>query len=184
MNSLAKKRANYYAMVYNYIQRREQIRKKFPHLGVFPMKRDIMYNRAVYKINKKIKLWNRQIKNIDMISNKIIALGNIVAIFTGINPKGLGKAGKDQCAQRTLMIFFRKGIELGIEQKLLREYVGMKRIKAPAEYRMKHLALTNANKTLYYNHKAYIEWKNFQQYYNEFPVSGSDFTDKRRSPGA
>lgn len=181
---LSKKRARYYEMIRKYKERREAIRIKYPPERLYPFKRGWEYNRAIWRINKKIKLWSRQIKKIDMISNKIIALGNVVAYFTGINPKGLNKANRDKRSQRALMIFYRKGIELGIEQKLLREYVGMKRVAAPAEYRKKHLAMTNANKSALYSHDAWIEWKRFVKHYSEWPITSSDFLDKRKAPGA
>lgn len=153
--SLANKRAQYYTWIWTYKARREKIRKELGYSGP-------EYNKAVARINKKIKLWGRQIKKYDMISNKIMALGNITAYFFGHNVKDSGRCNTE--IMKTARAFFYKyGIEeLKIEQKLLREYVGAKRITQPAEYRKM------LNSWLRVNADMKIKWMTFKAYYAEF----------------
>lgn len=167
--SLANKRARYYELIWKYKQRRDIIRKRLGHNGP-------EYNKAAASINKKIKLWGRQIKKYDMISNKIMTLGNMVAYFTGHNVKDSAtryNKTKDPC-WIARAIFYKYGIEnLKLEQKLLREYIGAKRITQPAEYRKAF------NKFLREVNDMRVMWKNFKRYYEEFPVEGNNYLDKR-----
>lgn len=173
--SLANRRARYYEFIWKYKQRREALRIKYPAERLYPFKRGDSYNKAVAQINKKIKLWNRQIKKIDMISNKIMALGNAVAYFTGHNVKDSGRVdGTEMKVAR--MLFYKYGIEnLEIEQKLLREYVGAKRVQQPAEYRKAFNTILRTDRT---------QWENFKAYFETLPVCTDDFIDRRKSPGA
>lgn len=166
--SLANKRAKYYTLIYQYKARREIIRKKLGCCGP-------EYRKAIARINKKIKLWGRYIKKYDMIKNQIIALGNMVAYFTGHNVKSSGRCNTENM-KLARMIFYKYGIEnLKIEQKLLREYVGAKRIGQPAEYRKVFNLMLRVD-TL--DHK--LQWENFKRYYKEWPVTGSDYIDNRK----
>lgn len=177
MNSLRKKRALLTTKIWRYEQWRNNLRKKFPKVS-FPFKRGPIYHQALAPINKQLKLWYRQLKKYDMLSNKIIALGNIVSIFMGMNPKNIGKTVGNERAWRTRAFFYKMGIELKIEQKLLREYVGSKRVLQPTEDRKK------LNQLLAKDTEVIELWNRFKKYYDEFPVASSDFIDKRKAPGS
>lgn len=168
--SLANKRAQYYTWIWTYKVRREEIRKRLGYSGP-------EYNKAVARINKKIKLWGRQIKKYDMISNKIIALGNLVATFTGHNVKDsatrYNKNGDPSWIARA--IFYKYGIEaLGLEQKLLREYAGAKRIHQPAEYRKAFNLMLRTDK------EVKQMYENFKVHFESFPIEGSNYLDNRK----
>lgn len=180
MNSLTEKRKRYYTMIWQYKKRRDELRVRLARKDARgrPIYKGSEYNKAVKAINQKIKIWSRNIKRIDMITNKIIALGNAVAYFTGMNVKNAGK-NQEPKMMNAKFIFYKYGIEnLEIEQKLLREYVGAKRVTQPAEYRKKFNSLLREFPLVR------EQWAAFKLYYENQPVCTDDFIDKRRAPGS
>lgn len=164
--------------IHVYKKRREAMRLKYPLIRDYPLKYPPEYHTAVKRINIKIKIWSKQLKKLQMTNNKVIALGNIVAYFMGINPRNIGKTVGNQRAWETRAFFYKMGIEMKFEQKLLREYVGGKRILQPTEDRSKLNKLLRTDKVIQ------EKWGRFKKYYEEFPVATDDFIDNRRTPGA
>lgn len=172
--TMVKKRNSYYKKIYNYKVRREELKKRFPPARLYPLKHSDEYKKKSAGLTKKIKLWQRQIKKIDMITNKIYALGNLIAIFLGYNVKDAGKLMQEPPQMFwAKCMFYKMGHMKGIQAKLLREYAGAKRIAQPKEYR-------DAWSKLLMEDKKMLElWHRFKKFYNEFPVAGSDFIDNR-----
>ena len=173
--SLLERRNSYYHKIYNYKERREEVKKKYPPVRMYPLKHCDKYKVKSANLTKKIKLWNRQIKKIDMLTNKIYALGNMVAIFTAYNPRNIGRIAPSDPVRKwfTRAAFYKIGIEIGIEQKLLREYVGAKRVLQPTEDRRK------LNRMLSKDRDIASMYDRLKRHIADFPKASDDFLDKR-----
>lgn len=113
-------RANLQSDIWEYVKRRESL-KTTPFLSE-------MVIRGHKKKNKqKIDNWRQQIKRMDERKNRIIALGNAVAYFTGINVKGIGSTDVPSTYDRTYnatALFSKYGLEHQIMGNFLSEYMG------------------------------------------------------------
>lgn len=113
------------------------------------------------ELTAKIKTWKRQIKRMEIAEAKVIALGNAIVIFTGMNIKNSGYTGKTYDRLRQAKsLFYKYGLENDISGKLLREYVGAERDSQPAEYRRNFTRLFETHpeyRELYNRFKIYIE---------------------------
>lgn len=132
---MKKTRANYVTMVWQYKNRREALRQQYPLSKTFPTKRPEEYKRKAWRLDRKIKIWQKQIRNMDVVQNKIIALGNAIAYFTGCNVKS---SGGTQGVKRMLLarsLFFKWGLENGIEGTSLMKYTGDTSVNTAARLR-------------------------------------------------
>lgn len=109
-------------------------------------------------MSRKIKLWKTRVKIIEMSQEKVIAIGNVVATFTGYNIKNSQDSDLEG-VKKAKYLFYKYGMEDGISGKLLREYVGSEDNTEPSKYRMKFTRSFQKhpeNSELYHRFKAYI----------------------------
>lgn len=117
------------------------------------------YNKASKGITTKIKIWNKQIKAIDKKSKEVARLYRIVAQFVGYGfirrrVRGEHKIGK--------AIYYKYGMESGMQAIDLRQYIGMSREGQPWQYRIWF------NKSFDTNPEYRDIWNRFKQYIEQY----------------
>lgn len=183
LSPLAKKRAYYQQHIWTYEKRREAMRIKYKVISnTFPpQKASPAYHKAVRNINNKIKQWNKAIKEIDILSNKLIALGNAVATFTGCNIKGSGKNMRDNKDYDRMKLakslFYKYGLESGIGNIHLRQYVGAKKPSQPGDYRRAF------NRLFENTYDARDTWIAFNKHFKSTIATSDTFIDNRKALG-
>lgn len=178
--SLIKTRANIQSNIWTYEKRREKLRIKYgiTRQNINSTEGHPEYSKAVEKINDKIRSWNRRIRVIDELSNKIVALGNAVALFTGYNVKDSGNARGNERLILAKSLFYKYGLEHKISGKHLREYVGAKHIKQPADYRRNFTRLfstATAAKNRWTAFNSYLEFE------SEGKIGNLHFIDNQKT---
>ena len=107
-------RANVSSNIITYKKRREQLRIT-----------GTLTQEHRKQLQQKINNWNRKIKRMDERKNKIIALGNAVAYFTGINVKGIGvESQRNYRIYNATALFAKYGLEHDIGGLYLSQYMG------------------------------------------------------------
>lgn len=121
---MRRKREVYYQMIWQYEKRRAALIAERKEL-----------TQRSKNLTKRIKIWRKQIRNMDEVKTKVIAIGNAVAIFTAVNPKGCG--GKKGVKRLNLSkgLFYKYCLENGIPGNILREYTGDKSANTPGVVR-------------------------------------------------
>lgn len=148
-------RKQYYHKIYVYERRREALREKYWGTPE--------YKEKVRNINTKIGSWRRQIrvKDEDRRKTQVMALGNAVAIFLGYNVKDSASGSRgDKRRLLARAIFFKHGLESGINGKFLREYTGDSRKNAPTDSRIsfnKSFTSFPEHKDIYHRFLKYME---------------------------
>ncbi len=159
-STLSIKRKYYYTMVWQYTQRRQKLRDKFGisviHNG--HKKLPEAYKKQSYRLNKKIGVWNREIRKIDMRVKKIAKLKKAVVDFTGQDISN--HVGHKVCPKVKIAksIYYKFGLENGLLGTLLSEHIGSE-VRQPSTYRRrftKSFATTPENKVI---------WLQFKDFY-------------------
>lgn len=152
VNSLSKKRGEYYRHIFEYKKRREKYRLELEE-------HKIVYRDKTAKLSKKIKLWGREIKRIDERALKIKLLIRAVYLFTGYNVKRpLENKVSKEVVQLARGLYYKYGLEHKMQGKELRENIFIGRIQQPTEYRR---WMTNEIVT---NSLMKQKWENFKEY--------------------
>lgn len=116
-------------------------------------------------MSRKIKGWEKQIKNMDEKKAKIIALGNAVAMFTGINVKNSNDYVIDGMKEAK-SIFYKYGLENGMAGTELEDYVCCRESGQAAKYRRKFnksFDTIPSNLELFNRFKRYYEAENEEE---------------------
>lgn len=120
----ANDRADLYHNIYTYKKRREKLRQKYDVYN--GGKAPIIYKQKVYNINQKIRHWQKMITTIDRNNNRIIAIANALAYFTGYNVKD-SVLYTSHRHKETRNLFYKYCLEHNISATLVAEYVGASR---------------------------------------------------------
>lgn len=145
---LADKRKKYYTMIYTYKKRRKVIKDEY-------LKKSRVYN-------EKIRIWNRAIRRIDSLSERIGKIENIVFMFTGqriIKKTGYKVPEEIKTAK---CLYYKFGLENGIRAKELREHLQIEFTKRnePTRYRRmftKSFQNNPQNKEIWTQFKSFYE---------------------------
>lgn len=159
-------RSKLYKMIWEYEKRREELRKKY---GAWNKKLPKGYKEKVKRINDSLENWRKGIRDIDSRNNKIIALGNEVAYFTGFNVKG---SASKRCGDLAKGIFCKWGMENKIPGVLLAEYMGN---DAPMVASRQRMRFTRSFKS---NQKNKDLWVRFKTHYEEKILSYKQLAKK------
>lgn len=144
--------------VWAYTERREQLRKRFNISN--GMKAPEKYHRKVKNLNYKINYWTKCMNQIDKKRNQVIAIGNYVAYFTGINVKGT-VSNQNPRWKEARGLFYKYCLENGISATFVAEYVGACRGDIVARGRI------NFTKKFSTNPEVKQRWLTFKKYIEE-----------------
>ena len=106
-----------------YKQRRKVIQEKFNYINGKSASPE--YHKAVKTLNTKIRSWQRQVKRIEQRDLQIKNLDKSVFDFIGISVKDSMEFHDTETSYARLL-FYKRGMETGLNGKLLSEYVGAK----------------------------------------------------------
>lgn len=110
-------RANVSSNILTYKKRRDELTEKYDDVEIIRKHRDV--------IQQKINNWNRKIRVMDERKNRIVALGNAVAYFTGINVKDVGEdSQRIKNIYEATALFAKWGLEHEINGLFLSQYMG------------------------------------------------------------
>jgi hypothetical protein len=153
---IAKSKHDYQKYISTYLQRREIIRKKFNVIN--GNSACIEYHEAVKNINKKIQNWRKQIRRIKKREKLIKELDNKIIEFMGASVKNTIYKN-DKISNISRFIFYKYGLESGINGILLSQYVGSKRKELAGNGRKrfnKSFIKNEYNKEIWYRFKEFI----------------------------
>lgn len=144
------------------------------------------YKKAVINNSRHARAYRKRLEKFDAMINKIRSLANFVATFTGYNVRDIGDVKFKKNTPYTQLklaksIFYKYGIENGISQLDLREYVGAGRSIQPSEYRQEF------NRAMLKDSNLKQVWENFKEQYHSYAAiaaASQDFIDNRVNPGA
>lgn len=121
-------------------------------------------NRKVTATNLvSIHRWTKEMDEIDKITNQMIAISNAVILFAGRSPRRIGKGNKhDQDIIRLAKsLFYKYGLESGINGTYLAEFAGIYKKNEAFQYRTKFTQSfkdkTSNNKQRWYMFKEHID---------------------------
>lgn len=158
LSILAKKRYDYYHAVFVYKERRRRMRIKYNYKWG-STKSNPEYNKAVEKIDKRILYWNRRIKEIDKARESVKKLHNAIADFTGHRLRFYGNGKRCYGTVKvSKAIYYKYGLENGLQPVHLRQYINDKRESHPREYR-KWATKMIVNDTIMRE-----KWESFKEY--------------------
>lgn len=115
-------RARISSNIITYRKRRAELARG--ELGRIRTEEQLIHHKK--KTQQKIDNWNRRIKRMDIVKNKLIALGNAVAYFTGVNIKGIGPDDTTAMynpAYNSMAIFSKWGLEHHLHGDVLSDYM-------------------------------------------------------------
>jgi len=150
INSLSNKRGKYYKYIFEYKKRRAIRKKKLEEA-------QIEYRNSVAQINKKIKLWGREIRRIDERYRKIQKLKKAITIFTGYDLKTRNKKKDIKSRELARGLYYKYGLEHKMQGKELREVAGFSRVQQPTECRRW------MTKQIVSDPKMRQQWENFKE---------------------
>lgn len=145
--------------------------------------RNIRSKKSAKSSKRKARDLKKQMEKLDIIIAKIRSLGNFTAMFTGYNVKnrveranrGAIKSYEYKGLLLAKVLFYKYGLEHKIPRNDLREYIGIKRVHQPTDYRRE---FTKSFKSHPENKET---WMRFKTQCDEQEVFGDDFIDKRKS---
>lgn len=129
---LAKERAAYYHSLFVYKQRREVVRQKFD-FKEGSGKIDYDYNRAVRKLNYKIRYWQKRINVIDKKREVLRKLSIAITEFSGYNLRRNYDTGYMIKIARGF--YYKYGIENGMRPLYLRDHISESNNRMHTKYR-------------------------------------------------
>lgn len=157
-----------YAWLWTYKKRRDKLREKH---GIKSKNQRFnpnmeAYNKDVARINQSIINLTARIKRIEQLSDRIKVLYDAVVKFTGTPLKGVkspknvknGALSTDIGIAKAL--YYKYGLENGIENSQLRSYIGKGYYKEAARYRTmltKSFATNTKNKEIWLNFKRFMK---------------------------
>jgi hypothetical protein len=120
-----KDRANITSNIWEYQRRLKIVKERY---NVKPGRHNdraklLLYFIESKKIKKSIRRWKRAIMAIDKRSNQVIAIGNHLCYFTGINVKG-SAANMEERFRIARGIFYKYCLEHNIHGTVVSDYVG------------------------------------------------------------
>lgn len=146
--------------VWEYKKRREVIRERYGYKPEgYRGKASNSYKRAVFNINTKISYWNRKMRELTEMRNKIETLGRAIKEYTGYNVKN-SYSDKDRQLNSARKLFAKYGMENGIPGVLLGEYIGNDKKHYTAELRERFntsIPTHPENSDLYIRFQRYME---------------------------
>lgn len=158
---LSKRRKKLYEMIWIYKKRRTELREKFGvtviHNGHKKLPDEYKKHSSV--LNKKIGIWNREIRKIDMKTKNIMKLKKAVEIFTGQNISNQIGHNVSESVKIAKCIYYKFGLENGLLGTLLSECIGSQP-QQPRKYRKRFTQsfTTNPkNKEIWLQFKAFYE---------------------------
>lgn len=159
--TLAEKRKRYYTMIWVYKGRRNKLRERYGIKQVHFRKEPLPegYIVEVAKYSNKIKVWKRQIRNIDALNERLHNLEKAVIQFTHTKFKNIN--GYDALKKEIRLaksLYYKFGLENGIRGKELRLHIGGIREVQPAAYRKKFTQSFTTNPE---NKETWIRFKEF-----------------------
>jgi hypothetical protein len=147
-------KAEYQKWIWEYERRREELRKKYKI-------NDPEYLAKSKVLQRKLDSWKQAVKLIEQRRNKIRALGNAVATFTGFNVRSCGgQKPLSEQAKLARALFYKYGLENRIMAYFLRGYTGDKDKGTPDSCRRRFtqsFSKDHQNKELWLRFKDHIE---------------------------
>lgn len=147
---------NYYQInIIQYKKRRLLLRKKYNVINGY--KPCIKYTQKVFKINRKILIWSRQLRKIRARERKIYKIDMLIKSFFGFRVNN-APVNKNRVKHISVMFFYKYGIESGCNGKDLATYTKVTR-RVPAESRMRFtrsFQSTPENKEIWHRFKQFI----------------------------
>lgn len=111
-----------------------EIRKNYVKwIWQYKKRRDVMLEHQK-EMTQKIKIWKRQIKRMDDRKARIIALGNAIAMFTGLNVKNSNGSVTEGMKEAKSM-FYKYGLENGMIATELEDYIATEEMGQASKYR-------------------------------------------------
>lgn len=150
-------RKNCQTALWIYEQRRERYRTSYKGPFGRPATKE-QFRRTMRKIANKIGSLKRQISIIDRRQNTIIALGNQVAYFIGVNVKNIGDTAEER-GKKAKCLFSKYGMEHGITGSYLSAYMGVppKRASIIRQAFTRSFERNPENRTMYNNFVQYMK---------------------------
>jgi hypothetical protein len=180
LTTLSKEKKALYRTLDTYQKRKVDYEKR--RIAIISKYGKVRYNKMITNATNKIEKIINRMNTITLTRNKLIALDNAIAMFTGTSVRSTNTNSSPYRDAKLLVaksIFYKYGLENGMTAIILQDHIGS--IKAQgqaAKYRReftKSFETNSENKQL---------WLNFKKYYEEYLSNTMSFTDNRRSPGA
>ena len=153
---LTSKCRKYTSHIWNY---EDRIKKKRLMLLKANKVEKIRYEASIKGMELKIKQWRKEMVKAEVISNKTVAIGNLVSTFMGMNVRS-SRNSTDPKMEVARCIFFRYCLEEGVPGDYLAEYTGYKDRELASTKRkafINSFKTTPENKELWMRFKEYVE---------------------------
>lgn len=141
-------RKQYYTMVWQYKKRRYELKNKYTGRE---------YTKRRLRLQRKINTWKCQIKRIDSRNKRIKRLALAVNKYFGQNIKNI-VCKKDHWL--AMNVFYKYGIEDGIQGVFLAQYLKRKDYSMPSRLRLKFTKSFRTDKT---NREEYHKFKKYYE---------------------